>query len=74
MKTELPPQNANRLLDLLMVSFNVKNDAELSRQLDVAPPVISKVRHGKLPVGPSLQIRIMRVFGLTLGEIDEALL
>lgn len=41
----------NRLLDTLIVHLNLKNDAALSRALEVAPPVISKIRHNRLPVG-----------------------
>ena len=44
----------NRLLDAVMRKIGVKNDAGLSRALDVAPPVISKIRHAKLPVGATL--------------------
>ena len=35
----------NRLLDTLIRHLNLKNDAALSRALEVAPPVISKIRH-----------------------------
>ena len=34
----------NRLLDFLIDKMRTKNDAGLSRQLGVAPPVISKIR------------------------------
>jgi len=43
--------NPNRLLDTLIERLRLKNDAALSRALEVAPPVISKIRHGRLPVG-----------------------
>ena len=44
----------NNLLDALIEKLNLKNDAALSRALEVAPPVISKIRHRRLPVGASL--------------------
>lgn len=71
-KTPSAP-DANRLLDMLLECGDLKNDAALSRELDVAPPVISKLRHNKLPFGPSLYIKTMRAFGWSLNEIDAAL-
>lgn len=41
----------NGLLDEVSDMLNVKNDAALSRALNVAPPVISKLRHGHLKFG-----------------------
>ncbi len=43
--------NPNHLLDILLGKMQLKNDAALSRLLEVAPPVISKIRHHRLPVG-----------------------
>ena len=40
----------NNLLDSLIEKLHLKNDAALSRALEVAPPVISKIRHRRLPV------------------------
>lgn len=72
-KQPLPSLGANKLLDQLLERGNLKNDAALSRELEVQPPVLSKVRHGVLPVGSSLIIKIMRRFGLSLSEIDAVL-
>ena len=41
----------SHLLDTLRERMQLKNDAALSRLLEVAPPVISKIRHRALPVG-----------------------
>ena len=41
----------NNLLTGMIKILKLKNDAALSRALEVAPPVISKIRHGRLPVG-----------------------
>jgi hypothetical protein len=49
--------NPDNLLDSLIERLNLKNDAALSRALEVAPPVISKIRHRRLPVGASMLIR-----------------
>lgn len=57
------------LLDSLIRSLDLKNDAALSRALEVAPPVISKIRHRRLPVGASLLIRMHEVSNLSIKEL-----
>ena len=47
------------------------NDAAVARALEVAPPVISKIRHNNLAVGDVLRVRIQREFGWPLKKIDE---
>lgn len=48
----------NNLLTGMIKKLNLKNDAALSQlHWKMAPPVISKIRHGRLPVGASLLIR-----------------
>src|SRR5579872_5161296 len=59
----------NNLLDALIEKLALKNDAALSRALEVAPPVISKVRHRRLPVGASLLIRMHEESGLNVKEL-----
>ncbi|MDY7546775.1 hypothetical protein QN360_13140 [Glaciimonas sp. CA11.2] len=59
----------NHLLDSLIDKLHLKNDAALSRALEVAPPVISKIRHHRLPVGASLLIRMHEVSSLTISEL-----
>ena len=54
----------NHLLDALLQKLNLKNDAALSRVLEAGPPMISKIRHRKLPVGTSLLIRMHEVSDL----------
>lgn len=61
----------NRLLDSLIERLKLKNDAALSRALEVAPPVISKIRHRRLPVGASLLIRMHEVSDLSIRELRE---
>lgn len=60
-------------LDWLTAKLNLKNDAALSRALEVAPPVISKIRHYRLPVGPVLILRIHEKFSIPVAEIRAAL-
>jgi hypothetical protein len=61
----------NHLLDSLIEKLHLKNDAALSRALEVAPPVISKIRHRRLPVGASLLIRMHEVSELSIRELRE---
>ncbi|MBS1187996.1 MAG: hypothetical protein H6R04_2014 [Burkholderiaceae bacterium] len=61
----------NNLLDTLIKLMSLKNDAALSRALEVAPPVISKIRHNRLPVGASLLIRMHEVSNLSIKELRE---
>lgn len=59
----------NNLLESLIEKLNLKNDAALSRALEVAPPLISKIRHRRLPVGASLLIRMHEVSELSIRDL-----
>lgn len=59
----------NNLLESLIEKLNLKNDAALSRALEVAPPLISKIRHRRLPVGASLLIRMHEVSALSIRDL-----
>ena len=61
--------DANHLLDSLIDKLGLKNDAALSRALEVAPPVISKIRHKRLPVGASKLIRMHEISDLSIAEL-----
>ena len=63
--------NPNNLLTGMIKALNLKNDAALSRALEVAPPVISKIRHGRLPVGASLLIRMQEVSNMSIKQLRE---
>jgi plasmid maintenance system antidote protein VapI len=63
--------NPNHLLDILLGKMQLKNDAALSRMLEVAPPVISKIRHHRLPVGASLLIRMHEVTGMSIRDLRD---
>ena len=68
-----PGYNPNRLLDAMLEKLALKNDAALSRALEVAPPILSKVRHRRLPVGASLLIRMHEVTDLSVAQLREIL-
>ena len=59
----------NRLLDHLIDRLDLKNDAALARILDVAPPVISKIRHYRLAIGASLLIRMHEVSDISIADL-----
>ena len=59
------------LLNFIMEKQSLKNDAALARILEVAPPVISKIRHRRLPVGASLLIRMHEVTNLSIRELRD---
>lgn len=63
--------NPNHLLDTLLERLQLKNDAALSRRLEVTPPVISKIRHMRLPVGASVLIRMHEETNISIRELRE---
>jgi hypothetical protein len=70
----LPPAeeyDPNRLLDALIARLRLKNDAALSRVLEVAPPVISKIRHHTLPIGPTLLLRMHEESEFSIRELRQ---
>ncbi|QGZ42610.1 hypothetical protein [Pseudoduganella flava] len=63
--------NPGRLLDALAERLGAKNDAALSRALEVAPPVLSKIRHGRLPVGATILLRMHEASGIGIRELRD---
>jgi hypothetical protein len=63
--------NPNRLLDAIIEKLQLKNDAALSRALEVAPPVISKIRHYTLPIGATILLRMHEISDLSIREMRE---
>ena len=61
------------LLDEVIRNKQLKNDAALARLLEVAPPVISKIRHGRLPIGPSMLLRIHEETDIPLAQLYQLL-
>jgi hypothetical protein len=73
MNARLPSESIyepNKLLDLLKDFLGSKNDAALSRTLEVAPPVISKIRHHRLPISAALLIRMHDVTTLSVSDLQ----
>jgi len=61
--------NPDKLLDALIARLQLKNDAALSRALEVAPPVISKIRHRTLPIGATILLRMHEISDFSIREL-----
>lgn len=59
----------NHLLDTIIEHLELRNDAALSRVLGVEAPMISKIRHRRVPVGASFLIRIHEVTDISILEL-----
>ncbi len=66
---ETADYNPDNLLDAIIAKLKLKNDAALSRALDVAPPVISKIRHRTLPIGATILLRMHDVSNFSIREL-----
>ena len=65
--------NPERLLDAVMAAMQVKNDAALARALEVASPVIHRIRRRHTPVRASILLRMQEASGLSLAELRAIL-
>lgn len=63
----------NKFLDEIRTHLNLASDAALCRAMGVAPPVISKARHGVLPLGANYIIRFHELTGWTIADIKRRL-
>jgi plasmid maintenance system antidote protein VapI len=64
---EMLPQND--LLDILKDELDLKNDAALAEELGVPPPVLSKIRHGKLAINANHILKIYDASGWSIEKI-----
>lgn len=64
-------QDPNGLLDALTAQHQLKNDAALARFLRIQPPVLSKLRAYKMPVGDSFVLRCVESAGMTLDQVRQ---
>ena len=61
--------NPSRLFDALIERLQLKNDRALAAVLEVAPPVISKMRHHRTSIGATILLRMHDASGLTIAEL-----
>ena len=66
MSTEYNPAG---LLDAISAKLELKNDAALARALELAPPVVSKLRRLRMPVGNSFILMLLDREIMTLAEV-----
>jgi len=59
----------NEFLNLIILRRSLKNDAALARLLEVAPPVISKMRSGTLSVGAMIMVKVLELEVMVIKEI-----
>ena len=59
-----------KLLDGMQEKLGAKNDAELSRILKVAPPIISKIRHRRAPVSSSILLRMHEESNIEIRDLQ----
>lgn len=64
-----PLPDASRLLDTLLERYQLKNDAELCRRMNVLPSRISKMRSGRHPITAELLLRVHETFELSFAEL-----
>ena len=60
----------NALLDSLKHILKLKNDAALSLALDVAPPVLSKIRHFRMGVSGAVLLRMHEVSDISVSDLQ----
>lgn len=65
----MQPNRPHLLLDHLIERLRLRNDAALSRLLEVAPPVISKIRHRILRFGDTLLLRTHDITDIEVREL-----
>ena len=65
--------NPPGLLDAVRAKMNLKNDAELGRALKITPPVISKIRNGRIAVSAAMILLIYDTAQMSLAEIRSYL-
>lgn len=65
------PYDPNAMLDTVLAKMQLRNDAALSRMLEIQAPVISKIRHHRMPVSGALLVRIHEATGLSVRALQD---
>lgn len=69
MQTQSQKHTVAYMLDVVLQEQNLKNDAALAREIQVAPPIISKARNEVQPLGSSLLVKLHELTGKSTKEI-----
>lgn len=68
--TQIPDTyTPERLLDTLIDTLRLKNDAALARELGVTPAVISRIRHKKMAIGATILLTMHEVSFLGIRDL-----
>jgi antitoxin component HigA of HigAB toxin-antitoxin module len=59
------------LLDYLLAQRKLRSDRALAKDLGSTPSIISRVRNGKLNLGPAIILRIHEKYGIPVVKIRE---
>lgn len=65
------PLLTHPLLDRIKSEFELKNDAAISRFLDLTPPFVSRLRSGKHKITPAVILQIYDKTGWSIEKIRE---
>ncbi len=60
---------ANDVFNLIKIVYDIKNDAALSRALDIRASNISKLRANKMGFGPEMILRVHDKTGWPVSQI-----
>lgn len=66
-------QDPNFFLDSIIRIMKLKNDAALARAIGVSPPVVSKLRHRRLPVTAALILKLYDYTSLSIEDLRALL-
>lgn len=59
------------LLDTVIARHKIKNDAELSRRLLLAPSSISKIRRRRVQLSDEVLLRVHDAFDIPIAELRQ---
>ena len=62
-------EHTHCLLDSILLREQIKNDAELSRRLALAPSSISKIRCGRNVASDEVLLRMHEEFNISIAEL-----
>lgn len=71
--TEVSSYDPVGFINFASTMLAVRTDARLGEELNLTPPSISKIRHGKLPVPSATLIRFHELSGVPFTEIRRVL-
>ncbi len=57
------------LLDWARWHLQARSDSALARRLGVPASTLSHIRHGRLPIGPALLVRLLAETDISLSEL-----